>query len=96
MTDNTNEKKEEALAFPDEGEEDVPILDDHRLFASAKENLPPGRFFRLIMWLYAERKMVMLSMMHFVATMVVWCKWIDNVCDHYNRINEPLCLTAYP
>lgn len=49
-------------------------FDDKALFASAKKHLPPGLFFRLIMWLYAERKMVMLSLMHFVATMVIWGK----------------------
>ena len=55
----------------DDAEEEI-IMDDKILFANAKEKLPPGRFFRIVMWLYAERKMVMLSMIHFVATMVIW------------------------
>jgi hypothetical protein len=42
------------------------------LFQKAYEYLSPGRTFRSTVYLYAERKLFVFFMMHFVATMIIW------------------------
>ena len=42
------------------------------VFDDAKQHVSFGRIFRLVTWLYSERKMILLACTHFVATMVIW------------------------
>jgi hypothetical protein len=42
------------------------------IFEKAREYLNPGRFFRLVVRLYAERKLLVFFWIHFVSTMVIW------------------------
>lgn len=45
-----------------------------RLFNNAHEYLHhPGRAFRAAVYLYAERKMLVVFLIHFAATMIIWC-----------------------
>eukprot|EP00521_Asterionellopsis_glacialis_P011582 CAMPEP_0195307206 /NCGR_PEP_ID=MMETSP0707-20130614/37600_1 /TAXON_ID=33640 /ORGANISM="Asterionellopsis glacialis, Strain CCMP134" /LENGTH=900 /DNA_ID=CAMNT_0040371453 /DNA_START=21 /DNA_END=2723 /DNA_ORIENTATION=- len=42
------------------------------VFGNAREFVRPSRFFRYLTFLYSERKLVTLVLIHFVATMVIW------------------------
>jgi hypothetical protein len=42
------------------------------LFEKAYEYLNPGQAFRATFYLYSERKMLILALIHFVATMIIW------------------------
>jgi superfamily II DNA helicase RecQ len=42
------------------------------LFEKARQFLSPSAFYRFIVYLYAERKLVVFFWIHFVGTMVVW------------------------
>jgi hypothetical protein len=43
-----------------------------RIFEKASQYVNPGRFFRLVVHLYAERKLLVFFWIHFVSTMVIW------------------------
>jgi len=45
------------------------------LFNKAYEYLNPGRFFRSIVYLFAERKMMVFFLTHLACTMIIWCKF---------------------
>lgn len=45
------------------------------LFNKAYEYLNPGRSFRIIISLYAERKLLVFFLIHFACTMIIWCKY---------------------
>ena len=49
-------------------------------FDSARKYLEPGRFFRWITWAYAERQVLVLWMIHVVATLMIWgtYKWVSS------------------
>jgi hypothetical protein len=50
---------------------------DQALFKKARQLLNTGCFYRSIMQLYAERKLVVFFGIHFVSTMIIWgTKWI--------------------
>lgn len=49
--------------------------DQKTVFAKARKYVSPGAFFKFVSWLYAERKLVVFFWAHFVATMVIWCKF---------------------
>lgn len=42
------------------------------LFQKARQVLSPSRLFGSILYLFAERKLLVFFGMHFVATMVIW------------------------
>ena len=42
------------------------------VFDNAKQMMSFLRVFRFVIWLYSERKMILLALSHFVATMVIW------------------------
>eukprot|EP00984_Skeletonema_dohrnii_P017370 scaffold7892_cov77-Skeletonema_dohrnii-CCMP3373.AAC.2 len=42
------------------------------VFDDAKQMMSFSRVFRFVIWLYSERKMILLALSHFVATMVIW------------------------
>jgi hypothetical protein len=44
------------------------------LFEKARQFLSPSAFYRVIVYLYAERKLMVFFWIHFVGTMVVWGK----------------------
>ena len=50
-------------------EESVTIFDD------AKKLIPIDSVFRFVMWVYSNRVLVLLAAVHFVATMIIWCKF---------------------
>lgn len=64
-------------------EESVSIFDD------AKKLIPISSVFRFVMWVYSNRVLVLLAAVHFVATMVIWCKFEYPTC---NRRNSSLFL----
>mmetsp|Transcript_255 Transcript_255/g.620 ORF Transcript_255/g.620 Transcript_255/m.620 type:complete len:915 (+) Transcript_255:51-2795(+) len=43
-----------------------------RVFTKAREYVQPGAFFKFIAGLYAERQLIVLYSLHFIATMVIW------------------------
>lgn len=46
--------------------------DDREIFEKARNNLNPSRFFRWIVYIYAQRKLNIFFCIHFVSTVVVW------------------------
>jgi len=46
------------------------------LFNKAYEYLNPGRAFRSVVYLYAERKLMVFFLTHFACTMIIWCKFV--------------------
>jgi len=42
------------------------------IFDDAKQLMSFGPVFRFVMWLYSQRKLILLACSHFVATMVIW------------------------
>lgn len=44
----------------------------HGLFKKARQFLDPSNFYRTIMYLFAERKLIVFFGIHFVSTMIVW------------------------
>ena len=46
--------------------------EDRALFKKARNNLNPSRFFRWIIYLFAQRKMNIFLCIHFVSTIVIW------------------------
>ena len=47
---------------------------ERSVFQKARQYLNPGPSFRLTTYLYAERKLLIFFLVHFVCTMVIWCK----------------------
>lgn len=47
-------------------------LDERILFERARNLIQPKRLFRFVTLLYAERKLIVFFLAHFIATMVVW------------------------
>jgi len=52
--------------------EEASSLKRKKAFATAKKCISTGPVFRFFMFLYAERKMVLLFLCHFASTMIVW------------------------
>ena len=48
---------------------------ERAVFQKARHYLLPGPFYRAIVHLYAERKLLVFFCIHFVSTMVVWGKF---------------------
>lgn len=44
------------------------------IFENARIHIHPGRTFRLVTRMYAERKLLVVALVHFVCTMVIWSK----------------------
>jgi len=44
------------------------------IFDMARQYLNPGRFFRYVTYLYAQRKELVFLAIHIVSTLVVWSK----------------------
>jgi hypothetical protein len=51
--------------------------EERAIFQKARQYLNPGCFFRLIVYLYAERKLIVFFWIHFFSTLVVWGKFIS-------------------
>jgi hypothetical protein len=50
-------------------------IDSERvIFNAAQRLLKPGAFYRYVIHLYAERKLLVFFSIHFIATMIIWCK----------------------
>ena len=49
---------------------------EKELFQKARQYLNPGRFFRLVTFLFAERKLLTFFWVHAIATLVVWGTYI--------------------
>lgn len=49
--------------------------DSECLFKEYKHLFAPGFYFKMVMFLYGERKMFIVIMLHLAATLVIWCKW---------------------
>ena len=49
--------------------------EERAVFQKARQYLLPGPFYRAIVHLYAERKLLVFFCIHFVSTMVVWGKF---------------------
>ena len=64
----------EAHIFNSYDEKDIQIAGIRCLFSKAKQYLSPGPAFRSVIRLYAERKLLVFFMMHFMATIIIWCK----------------------
>lgn len=56
-------------------ETDIQVAGVRCLFTKAKEYLDPGPLFRAFVRLYAERKLMVFFLMHFMATMIIWCEY---------------------
>ena len=54
-------------------DDDDSLQEERDIFDKAREYLRPTRFFRLVIQLYAQRKMSVFFLVHFAATMVIWC-----------------------
>mmetsp|Transcript_27327 Transcript_27327/g.49639 ORF Transcript_27327/g.49639 Transcript_27327/m.49639 type:complete len:893 (-) Transcript_27327:132-2810(-) len=46
---------------------------EQSIFRTARKYIKTGRFFRPAMYLYAERKLILTFIVHFVCTMIIWC-----------------------
>jgi hypothetical protein len=42
--------------------------------------LCPSSFYRHITYLYAERKLVVFFLVHFVSTLIIWCECSISLC----------------
>jgi hypothetical protein len=49
--------------------------EERAFFQKARRYLLPGPFYRTIIHLYAERKLLVFFWVHFISTMVVWGKF---------------------
>jgi hypothetical protein len=62
---------------------------EKEIFDKVRQYLRPGPWFRFITYLYAERKLVIFFLVHFMATMITWSEcsvWIIsdlNLCCSY-------------
>ena len=45
------------------------------LFDDARKLIPINRVFRFVMYVHSNRILVLLAAVHFVATMIIWCKF---------------------
>jgi hypothetical protein len=50
------------------------------LFQKARHLLCPSTFYRHITYLYAERKLVVFFLVHFVSTLIIWCECSISLC----------------
>jgi hypothetical protein len=50
------------------------------LFQKARHMLCPSTFYRHITYLYAERKLVVFFLVHFVSTLIIWCECSISLC----------------
>jgi hypothetical protein len=53
--------------------------EEREIFQKARQYLNPGCFFRSIVYLFAERKIIVFFWIHFMSTMVIWGKY-----SHYS------------
>jgi hypothetical protein len=52
-------------------------IDSERvIFSTAHSLLRPSAFYRYVIYLYAERKLMVVFSIHFIATMIIWGKYI--------------------
>lgn len=51
------------------------------LFKKSYEYIRPGPFLRFAVKFYAERKLLVFFWIHFVATMIIWGKCSEDVCE---------------
>jgi len=74
----------EDQTMPTTASSDSSSLDSERLaeemqvLERAKAYLKPGRLFHIVNTLYAERKLVVVVMVHIMATIIIWSK-----CDGF-------------
>lgn len=52
-----------------------PCSNVRNIFEYARTVLNPGRFFRIVLHLFAERKLLVFFGVHFVSTMIIWSKY---------------------
>lgn len=57
-------------------EDDLKMASTRCVFRKAADYLQPGPFYRTITNLYDERKLLVFFLMHFMSTMIIWCKHI--------------------
>jgi hypothetical protein len=55
-----------------EGVQQTRREEERAVFQKARHYLLPGPFYRAIVHLYAERKLLVFFWIHFVSTMIVW------------------------
>ena len=48
------------------------MQEERVIFEKARQFLKPGPFFRFVTYLYAERKLVVFFLIHFMCTMIIW------------------------
>lgn len=56
-------------------DDDEDVSNVEELFQKTRHLMCPTKFYRRITYLYAERKLMVFFMIHFVSTMIVWCKY---------------------
>ena len=95
-------KHDYSVSTDGESDDEASISDVKDLFHKARLLLCPTEFYRQITYLYAERKLMVFFLVHFVSTMIIWCKqnlqsgssnhqscrWIF-LTKHFHR--SPLC-----
>ena len=79
--DQTQQQVDEGIYFYNEDIDNKRQIykdDTRRMFQNAKAMLDNQKqssyFFRWFVYLYAERKLVVLFWIHFICTMIIWCK----------------------
>jgi hypothetical protein len=58
-----------------EGVQETRREEERAIFQKARHYLLPGPFYRAIVYLYAERKLLVFFWIHFISTMVIWGKF---------------------
>ena len=48
------------------------MQDEREIFDKARQCLKPGPFFRFVTYLYAERKLIVFFLIHFMCTIIIW------------------------
>ena len=74
---NTNHSKDITIQSDSDDElfnDEESVSEVKNLFHKARLILCPTKFYHQITYLYAERKLMVFFLVHFVSTMIVWCK----------------------
>jgi hypothetical protein len=65
-------------------------IDSERvIFNAAHRLLRPGAFYRYVIYLYAERKLMVAFSIHFIATIIIWGEYVaKGVIDATARVGD--------
>ena len=65
------------------------------LFEKVYQYVKPSPFFRFVVYLYAERKLLVFFWIHFVCTMIIWGQYHEIECFSQSKITDFAHIIAF-